>query len=101
MKLGRCIFHDCSMQADADRISQLLLDSVRQVNIIYKDRLGCMALIGCMALVLWLLVKHLKFGKSSTGRTKPHQCAFSSNWLLVLLRMIRHATIMTLLRYAK
>ena len=75
MKLGRCTFHDCSMQADADRISQLLLDSVRQVNIIYKDRLGCMALIGCMALVLWLLVKQLKFGKSSTGRTKPHQYA--------------------------
>ena len=33
MKLGRCTFHDCSMQADVDRISQLLLDSVRQVNI--------------------------------------------------------------------
>ena len=66
--------------------SQLLLDSVRQVNIIYKDRLGCMALIGCMALVLWLLAKQLKFGKSSTGRTKPQQYAFSSNWLLVLLR---------------
>ena len=39
MKLGRCTFHDCSMQTDADRISQLLLDSVRQVNIQRPPRL--------------------------------------------------------------